>query len=50
MNIKVRWVSRYVSVILEHDSVTVDLGLLNDKERRELRDELKTAWEGLTND
>lgn len=51
MNISIRRVSKYASVIVEHDNGTiVDLGLLNAQERKDLCETLNDAVWQLTDD
>lgn len=51
MEIKTRWVnSIFIDVSVHHDSVVVDMGLLNENERRMLAEHLKEVVEELERD
>ncbi len=50
MKIKIRHVSKYADVWIEHDGAMIVVGLLNDRERRTLAEELQEAVDELLRD
>jgi hypothetical protein len=51
MKVETRWVGKYVDVTVKFDNgTTIELGLLDNNERRDLRDAMKDACEELTDD
>jgi hypothetical protein len=47
MNIKVRWMGKYVDITVYADNATLELGVLNANERKQLAEHLREVADDL---